>query len=38
MRLTLGNQIKIDSTFNIGLTVKTPTQISELQKPNRLLL
>lgn len=28
VRLTLGNQIKIDSTFNIGLTVKTPTKLS----------
>jgi hypothetical protein len=27
VRLTLGNQIKIDSTFNIGLTVKTPTKL-----------
>jgi hypothetical protein len=28
MRFTLGNQIKIDSTFNIGLTFKTPTKLS----------
>lgn len=28
MRFTLGNQIKIDSTFNIGLTVKSPTKLS----------
>ena len=28
VRFTLGNQIKIDSTFNIGLTVKTPTKLS----------
>jgi len=28
MRFTLGNQIKIDSTFNIGLTVKSPTKLA----------
>lgn len=28
MRVTLGNQIKIDSTFNIGLTLKIPSQIT----------
>lgn len=28
VRFTLGNQIKIDSTFNLGITVKTPTKIS----------
>lgn len=28
VRFTLGNQIKIDSTFNIGITVKTPTKLS----------
>jgi hypothetical protein len=28
MRFTLGNQIKIDSTFNIGLTLKIPSQIA----------
>lgn len=27
MRLSLGNQIKIDSTFNIGLTMELPSQI-----------
>ena len=28
VRFTLGNQIKIDSTFNIGVTVKTPTKLA----------
>jgi hypothetical protein len=28
IRFTLGNQIKIDSTFNIGLTLKTPTKLT----------
>lgn len=28
MRVTLGNQIKIDSTYNIGLTMKIPSQIT----------
>lgn len=28
VRLALGNQIKIDSTFNIGLTLKSPTKLS----------
>lgn len=27
MRLTLGSQIKIDSTFTIGITAKTPTKL-----------
>lgn len=27
VRLTVGNQIKIDSSFNIGLTMKIPSQI-----------
>jgi hypothetical protein len=27
IRFTLGSQIKIDSTFNIGLTLKTPSRI-----------
>jgi hypothetical protein len=28
VRFTLGNQIKIDSTFNIGFTLKTPTKLA----------
>ena len=28
VRFTLGNQIKIDSTFNIGFTLKSPTKLS----------
>ncbi|MBP6759302.1 MAG: aromatic hydrocarbon degradation protein [Flavobacterium sp.] len=28
VRFTLGNQIKIDSTFNIGLMLKTPTRLA----------
>ena len=28
IRFNLGNQIQIDSTFNIGITLKTPTKLS----------